>query len=270
MLPKGNPYKRFSAAFIFSILLVFSGGCVSHITELREAQQQFNLAATLENQLRLDPLHSDALTITGHAEVSYLITLKTLNRLLETKKAALEKDNLLGTVYTLKALTEWRLARYSDAKKTVDTITLHYMDSLFSRDRVLIKALRGLIKNDQAYRHMKKRDYKYKEIRHLLAESVQNIQEAIATAAEDHNLRVYLTISQLAALKNWKDLRTDPEYKDLRPADFDHRKELDNWCNVANPVWSRFTKEMDSIETDDAMSMKNWWARRLSMPQACR
>lgn len=265
------PGLKISRLFlIISMVFVFSAGCVSHITELREAQKEFNQAASLENQLRLAPFRSDAVIIKGQADASYLLSLKILDNLLEKKKDALVQDRLIGTAYTLKALAEWRLKRYSDALETANTVTENHKDSLFPRDRALIKALRGLIKNDQAYIHMMKRDYSYEKILYLLRDAINDIQDAIAITPSEHDLRVYFIISELAVLKNWKDLRGEPGYSSLRPEGFDFRKELKKWCEAAEPVWSELVKEMEGVDGSDAERMKNWWAKRLSMPQACK
>ncbi|NOY65678.1 MAG: hypothetical protein GXO97_09855 [Nitrospirae bacterium] len=81
--------------FIISMVFVFSAGCVSHIKELREAQKEFNQAASLENQIRMNPFRSDTLIIKGQADASYLLTLKTLNNLLETERMHLYRTGSL-------------------------------------------------------------------------------------------------------------------------------------------------------------------------------
>ncbi len=263
--------KRKTCRLILAIVLVFIlSGCVSHIKELREAQREFNQAARLENQLRLNPLNPDALTIKGQADASYLLTLKTINRLLDSEKDALVRDNLIGTAYTLKALAEWRLKRYSDAMRTVSLVTEKYGKGLFPRDRAIIVAIKGLIMNDQAYMHMIKKDYGYERILNLLKASINSIKEAIAITPAEHDLILYLRLSELAVLKNWKDLRGEPEYRVLRPEGFVPGEELKRWCAVAVPVWERFTKEVKTTGGADAERIRNWWAQRLSMPQACR
>ncbi|NOY65677.1 MAG: hypothetical protein GXO97_09850 [Nitrospirae bacterium] len=154
--------------------------------------------------------------------------------------------------------------------KTVSLVTEKHGDSLFPRDRAIIAALKGLIMNDQAYMHMTKRDYGYEKIVNLLNASINGIKEAMAITPAEHDLRVYLALSGLAALKNWKDLRGEPEYRDLRPEGFDPQAELKRWCVVAVPVWEKFVKEVESMGRADADKIKVWWAKRLSMPQACR
>jgi len=192
---------------VFTLLFIISG-CVSHIKELREAQNHFNAAAQLENQLKSDPMSfdpgsSDALAITTQANASYHLSLKMLTELIDNRKKDLQDDNLLGTAYTLKALAEWRIGNYDDAMNTVATVESEGV-KLFPRDGALVKALSGLIKNDQAYSHMASRDYDYTKIKSLLKSSINDIKDNIAGS---DSLRLYLAIVQMVILKNWTDLR---------------------------------------------------------------
>ncbi|HHN63825.1 MAG TPA: hypothetical protein ENK09_00485 [Nitrospirae bacterium] len=118
--------------------------------------------------------------------------------------------------------------------------------------------------------HMIKKDYGYERILNLLKASINSIKEAIAITPAEHDLVLYLRLSELAVLKNWKDLRGEPEYRALRPEGFVPGAELKRWCAVAVPVWERFTKEVKTTGGADAERIRNWWAQRLSMPQACR
>ena len=56
---------------------------------------------------------------------------------------------------------------------------------MFPRDLALITALRGLIKNDQAYYHMQEKDYAYRDIKTLLQEALEDITKGLATAGKE-------------------------------------------------------------------------------------
>ena len=129
--------KRFCVLLLLSFLIA---ACVSHVKELREAQSQFNQAASLENELQIAMEAGDAIAMSAMVNSSYRQTVKILSDLLDTKRQPLQEDNLLGTAYTLKAYAEWRLGDYEAA---VTTSTAALEAKLFPRDLALITALRG-------------------------------------------------------------------------------------------------------------------------------
>ncbi|MBP1739930.1 MAG: hypothetical protein H6Q48_2223, partial [Deltaproteobacteria bacterium] len=84
------------------LFVVLMSGCVSHIQTLRDAQDEFNRAAFIENAIKMDPKQGDVVTL-GNINASYRLSLKILSDLIAEKRADLEKDNLVGVAYTLKA-----------------------------------------------------------------------------------------------------------------------------------------------------------------------
>jgi hypothetical protein len=253
-------------SIVITILLILSG-CITHIKELREAQIHFNSAAQLENQLKIDPLSSDAIAITTQVTASYQLALKMLTELIDNKKKDLQDDNLLGTAYTLKALGEWRIGKYDDAVNTVATVSADSKIKLFPRDRALMNALHGLIKNDQANGHMAARDYEYTRIKSLLQSSLNDIKNNVTGT---DSIRLYLTTVQMVILKNWADLRGDPKaYSSTYPAKFDKEAEIREWCESANPAWEAFVNELKSLPEEKARAFESFWSKRLGMPGAC-
>jgi hypothetical protein len=255
---------------VISVLAVlfFISGCVSHVNELREAQNHFNTAALLENQLKIDPMAIDALAISTQASASYRLSLKILTELIDKKKQELQNDDLLGTAYTLKSLAEWRIGKYDNAVNTLDTVKGNKEIKLFPRDCALVNSLRGFIKNDQAYGHMAAKDYDYARIKDLLKSSIEDINGKVQGG---DSLGLYLATVKLVILKNWNDLRGNPEtYAIAVPAQFDMREEIKEWCVYAKPSWDLFVKELGNLPNDKATAFESLWSNRLAMPGACQ
>ena len=253
--------------FALLCLSILIAACVSHVKELREAQDQFNLAASLENELQSDREADDAIAMSAMVTSSYRQTVQILSDLLNSKRQPLEEDSLLGTAYTLKAYAEWRLGDYEAA---VTTSTAALEAKLFPRDLALIVALRGLIKNDQAYYHMEERDYGYRDIKTLLEEALEDINKGLTTAGKEDNIRIYLLLSELIVLKNWTDLRGEPrQFAREMPADLNTESEISAWCISAQPVWAMFQEEVKRLRPDEAPVLTREWSRKLAVVETC-
>ena len=274
MFKRKDTYRnqKLLAYFALLLIIVVANSCanLSHVKTLREVQDQFNSATVLENQLKADPLSADAtILLRGHSNASYRLVLEDVTKLIDDKRQDLQTDNLLGIAYTLKALTEWRLRDYDAAVKTTNTV-INQDIQLFPRDRAVIKALRGLIKNDQAFSHMMQKDHKFKDLKTLLAESAEDINQGISEVPEGNNVRTYLAMAKLAVLKNWLDLFNKPnEFAVAVPSDLNKANEQSEWCDVAQPTWQIFVQEMDRLSTPEAAAAKKWWGDRLALPYAC-
>ena len=249
------------------LFVVLMSGCVSHIQTLRDAQDEFNRAAFIENAIKMDPKQGDVVTL-GNINASYRLSLKILSDLIREKRADLEKDNLVGVAYTLKALTEWRLGEYEAALTTIRIVKEYPANTLLPRDTAMVEALRGLIKNDQAYAHMVARDYSYGDIKTLLNESLGDMDKGLAVPGAGENLRLYLLMAKLSVLKNWLDLKGERGIP--KPASFNEAAEKQEWCEQAKPVWNHFVAEINRLGTQEAVSLEQGWANRLGMPGACR
>ena len=268
---KGCKIGRFEGTLRVALCVIgiaLLGGCVSHVKELRDAQDQFNMAASLENQLKLDPRNIDASAI-GSITASYRLSLTTVSNLIEKNKDDLEKDRLLGVAYTLKALTEWRLGDYTAARTTAASGRQLPEGTLFPRDRALLEALPGLIKNDQAYQHIAEGNYPYWDIKKLLTDSLKDLDEGMKVGSAGENLRLFFLVSKLAVLKNWLDLKGDTTIK--KPAGFKDQAEHEEWCGAAKPIWEAFTSETKRTRKGgEAEQFSEWWGGLLALPQACQ
>jgi len=255
------------------MLLFLAYGCasISHVTALRNAQDEFNAAAALENQSKLDPLSADAtILLNGQSNASYRLVLNEVTKLIETQGQALQADNLLGTAYSLKALSEWRLREYEAAMRTTNEVE-HANVELLPRDKAIIAALGGLIKNDQAFAHMTLKDKSYKELKTLLSESVADINQGQSQAPEGNGIHTYLSMAKLASLKNWLDLFNKPnDFATEVPTGLNKLNEQSEWCRSAQPAWESFVRQMDGLGTKESEATLAWWKKRLALPAACQ
>jgi hypothetical protein len=186
--------RRVNSSIVLPVLfiIIFISGCVSHVKELRDAQDHFNTAASIENQVKTGDVSGERIVLKARANTSYHLALNTASDLLENKKQELQDDNLLGSAYSLKALSEWRIGNYPAAIATLGMLNRNpeTQSQLFPRDMALIQALSGLIKNDQAALHMTAGDYEFESIITLLIEAVEDIDSGIALVkAGDEDLQ---------------------------------------------------------------------------------
>jgi hypothetical protein len=266
--------RRVNSSIVLPVLfiIIFISGCVSHVKELREAQDHFNSAASIENQVKTGDVSGERIVLKARANTSYHLALNTASDLLENKKQELQDDNLLGSAYSLKALSEWRIGNYPAAIATLGMLNRNpeTQSQLFPRDMALIQALSGLIKNDQAALHMTAGDYEFESIITLLIEAVEDIDSGIALVKAGDEVRLYLSLTKLAAIKNWADLRGEPDKftKDV-PTDFNKIKEISRWCRYAVPSWNTFKREVALLGEEEADLLDQYWGKRLAIIETC-
>jgi hypothetical protein len=198
---------RGPAAALFIALLAGTAavGCAG-VNRLREAQEAFNQAAAAENRLRFDRVDADGtegivLVDLTAARGGYTSALVSLEKMAPGDVAQLKRDGLWGNALTLKALAEWRLGLYDKARATADEAQRTAGDQMHPRDRALLEALPGLIKNDEAYRKI----YAQRplpEVEGLLREAVADVQRARGAVEKTHPVQLYLIQVQLVTYKN--------------------------------------------------------------------
>ena len=198
------------------LLLIFTSGCES-VNKLREAQDAFNQAASIENSLKLTSIHSGAIASLSSSRSAYASALLSINDIGDDDIKSLKDDHLWGTVLTLKALCQWRIGLYSKALETANDAKENYTEQIFPRDLAMLMALPGLIKTDQAYAKIKafNKDKKdsleivedLQEIKDLLTDerngAVKDIQNARNFLEKKHPVQIYLIQAQLAAYRNY-------------------------------------------------------------------
>ncbi len=198
-------------ALVFTVSVI---GC-AEINHLREAQDAFNQAAHGENSLRFNPVpNSEAASLSAAARTGYASVLVSLDRLDPQEIRRLKGDKLWGNVLALKALAQWRLRLYPQAKKTASAALELPGDELHPRDRTLMTALPALIRIDQAHHFISLRKLKENEemskndfdinIRTPLLNAATILDEARKLVAPDEPVQIYLIQAQLAAYRNLK------------------------------------------------------------------
>jgi len=189
----------------FILIAVLTAGCAS-VNHLREAQDAFNQGAEAENAQRLTGNSpKEALASLTAARTSYASALLSLDQLSDSDKQSLSNDGLLGTALTLKALCQWRLSFYDKALATAAEANSKVPEQIYPRDRALLLALPGLIKTDQAYEKILRKE-SFNDVKDLLVGSngaVANIQSARGAVGKDHPVQSYLIQAQLAAYRNY-------------------------------------------------------------------
>lgn len=187
------------------LVAVLAAGCAA-VNHLREAQDAFNQGAAAENVQRLaGDSPKEALASVTAARNSYASALLSLDKLSDSDKKSLREDGLLGTALTLKALCQWRLGLYDKALTTAAEATSIVPEQIYPRDRALLLALPGLIKTDQAYDKILRRQ-SFDQVKELLVGSngaVANIQSVRDTVEQKHPVQSYLVQAQLAAYRNY-------------------------------------------------------------------
>jgi hypothetical protein len=202
---------------------IFLSSCIG-IRYLNQAQDNFNQGAALENQLRFNP-QTDILT---SPSLYYLSAYADVNHALQ-KKDKLKKDDLLSSAYVIKALCEWRLKKYDQAKVTADwalgeIINLERKGIQLPRDKAIMETLPFLISIEQVYHSLNgihtprratcvaSRDHYGKEIfdvesgkKAKLEEAFDNIGDIRARSTDTPEVSLYLVQAQLTALKTWSD-----------------------------------------------------------------
>jgi len=198
-------------ALVFTLALI---GC-AQINHLREAQDAFNQAAHAESALRFNPVpNSEAAGLSAAARTGYASVLVSLDRLDPQEVNRLKQDKLWGNVLALKALAQWRLRLYPQAKKTADAALLLPGDELHPRDRTLMTALPALVRIDQVHHFISLREIKDNEemskndfdpnIRTPLLNATTILDKARRLVAPDEPVQIYLIQAQLAAYRNLK------------------------------------------------------------------
>ncbi len=235
--------KMISAA----VLLLFSS--CAQLNHLNQAQEAFNQGAELENRQLFPVTTSEGranldiskaieqemtnLSPTFYYAQSYAAIQKALE-----KEKALQEDNLLGNALALKALCEWKLKRYGQARLSAEAARNAFRQGAIPspRDQAVMIALEGFIENDLAFNEMgalqKKIDDRiesgsalstqaaplfdefqrsYRQNIHdplgeaRIEKAVQIIEKARKEINPNHPVQTYLLMSQLVCMKNWSD-----------------------------------------------------------------
>ena len=180
-----EPRRRY-AALALVVLAALAVGCAS-VNHLREAQEAFNEAVTLETTLRFDAALAEGPTqaqLAKHTTVQngYASALLSLDRLESRDVDRLKRDGLWGNVLALKALAQWRLGLTDDAQSTARELQQTGAGPVHPRDRALLLALPGLIRTDEAFAALQRVPAEPSPTQR--AATLRNVQLLVADAGE--------------------------------------------------------------------------------------
>jgi len=215
---------RMKSSFAAITLALALSSC-SHLMYLDSAQQNFNRAAALDNEMRFNPRADVPASPSLYYSTAHAFAEKALQN-----KAALKKDDVLANAYSIKALSEWKLYRYDAAKATAKLALLEYQSleedkKLFMpRDKALMEALPFLTDLDQSKRGLytffagtmpgyeQAKDHYLSNVFHPDADKSPRLETAVskietirAQLDGNNDLSLYFVSSQLAGLKTWSD-----------------------------------------------------------------
>jgi len=207
--------RRRCAALALVVLAVLAVGCAS-VNHLREAQEAFNEAVTLETTLRFDAALAEGPTQAPLAQNTtvqngYASALLSLDRLESRDVDRLKRDGLWGNVLALKALAQWRLGLTDDAQSTARELQQAGAGPVHPRDRALLLALPGLIRTDEAFAALQRvpaepspaqRAATLRNVQLLVADAGEAIDRGRGAVDPAHPVHVYLIQARLAALRN--------------------------------------------------------------------
>lgn len=218
-------HLTFLKSSLTAVILALVLSSCSHLMYLDSAQQNFNQAASLDNEMRFNPRADVPTSPSLYYGTAHAFVEKALQN-----KSALKKDDVLANAYSIKALSEWKLYRYDAAKATARLALLEYEaleedKKLFMpRDKALMEVLPFLVDLDQSKRGLytffagtmpgyeQAKDHYFSNIFHpdtekspLLETAVAKIDMTRSKLEGNNDLAAYFVSSQLAGLKTWSD-----------------------------------------------------------------
>ena len=84
------------------------------------------------------------------ARQHYLQIIASIERLTPEMREELRRDGMLGEAYALKALAQWRLDRFDDARASIAIVRESNQEPLRARDRALFEGMAGVLRLEEA------------------------------------------------------------------------------------------------------------------------
>lgn len=293
---------------LLALLLLATLTACSQLNHLDRAQQYFNEGALLDNRLKLgllDPRRGEILgtlgpeadpLVTLSPEFYYNLAYKELDQAL-AKKDKLAQDGVLGNTYTLKALCEWKLRNYDQARTSALLAKSQFegMDISFPRDEALMAALDDLISIDEANAARSDLSARidswlensapdslagqqlYKELLtlyfakidsaspHSIRSAIGHLDEVRREADSRGDIQLYLLQSQLAALKTWTSTLRDADRLmrtlNVRGAEAAWREVAENkYLQTRDP----YLEQLEQLLPTGEQQLLSFWRRILN------
>ena len=132
----------------FALVLFVVQGCAS-LVSIDKAQDLFSKGAEIENKQTFNFQNLDPISPASYYNLAYT----EVKGAIAADEAKLKQDGILANAYTLKALCEWKLKNYTQARISSDKAYKLFEESesqgiFMPRDKALMGALDGLILTD--------------------------------------------------------------------------------------------------------------------------
>lgn len=197
---------------LLALLLLLGAACTAR--QIRDAQDEFNRAAAMENAAFSRGYSADGSALAIHPAAGYRISLALVNRELAENEAALRKDRLYGTALLLKAMCLWRLAGDStdpaappSGKQLSATVVEAKREHdagravLGTRDLAMLNALPGLRDHDLGLQAKS-----FGQAEGYFKSSLQVVGRVAADkqlVPKGHPAAIYLRLAMLSTCRAW-------------------------------------------------------------------
>ena len=216
---------NFKDTFSTLLLTIFISSCAT-LSHVDKAQDEFNKGAEIENEALLNqsislvspPRPSDYYYKRAYAEVNEALA----------NEAKLKKLDIYVNAATIKALCEWKLKNYDEARKTAKVATdymsakkmtaddlpreyavLHSMSALIGIEDMNEKQSNFFktspIESTAAITEYKRLIHKDAGIAGNIEKDLEDLETVSSQISEKHEVQTYLVMSKLSALKVWSD-----------------------------------------------------------------
>ncbi|UZR94645.1 hypothetical protein [Chondrinema litorale] len=207
-------FKRPITVYFLIGLLLSVSSCAPYLNDYSSAQESFNEAARMDNELKLKKNienFADLISPESQVRIKYLTALEDIDNVIKSGEAKLEADGLLASAYTIKALCEWKVEKYKQseatARKGLEALAKAKSagQDVPPRDSAILMAIPGLIKADQAAKLVKapteERNYQAIEVK--VNSGINDLDAALKSLPKGHPVKKYLLSSKLAILESW-------------------------------------------------------------------
>lgn len=244
-------YRQVKCVGFYLALFVITGCASPNVDLVRQAQDNYNRAAQLDNQSRLfTGYRVEDQDIVKRASINsmYASVVTSIEGLKPEAVQQVKADGLWGNLLTIKAISEWRLGRYPQAATTAEK-ALSFTQGILPRDQVIAEVMSHLIRNDQAKNfvdlHQNSIEFSYDEWLNQVQHPLEKVLNELPVAAKKWQERgriqiaTYLKMNEVIAFINLRD-----GFVKLNP------------CATSSPTQQIVCKALEQEKTQPAQSNK--------------